>query len=120
LLDRHGAVCVGSSLLDAFCRLETMEHQAKIMLAAHALGAVQELPCGEAVRLRRMGLGRYGGPPEALARAADAGADLPPACLTCPGCDRSEPLEAQARGARDRGADALDLFVAAGIRRVIG
>jgi L-fuculose-phosphate aldolase len=26
LMDRHGAVCLGRDLLEAFCRLETLEH----------------------------------------------------------------------------------------------
>ncbi len=34
LMDHHGAVCVGSSLLEAFCKLETLEHTATIMKAA--------------------------------------------------------------------------------------
>ena len=34
LMDRHGAVCVGSSILDAFCKLETMEHTALITKTA--------------------------------------------------------------------------------------
>jgi L-fuculose-phosphate aldolase len=102
MLDRHGAVCVGATPLEAFCRLETMEHMARIMKAAHELGAVRDLPCDEAVKLRRLGLERYGGPPAALARLAEPGADLPPACLTCGGCERtpttgcSRPLPAEA------------------------
>lgn len=86
MLDRHGAVCVGSSLLDAFCKLETMEHMAKIMKAARDLGQIQDLPAAESVKLRSMGLKRYGGPPEAVAKADDEGADLPPACIDCSGC----------------------------------
>ena len=86
MMDRHGAVCVGSSLLDAFCKLETMEHMAKIMKAARDLGGIQDLPAEESVRLRSMGLKRYGGPPEAVALADEPGADLPPACTDCSGC----------------------------------
>ena len=86
MMDRHGAVCAGTSLLDAFCKLETMEHTAKIMKWARDLGQVQDLPSDEAVRLRSMGLKRYGGPPSAVAQADAAGADLPPACLGCSGC----------------------------------
>ena len=86
VMDRHGAVCVGPSLLDAFCKLETMEHTARIMRDARALGGLKELPADEAVKLRRMGLKRYGGPPEAVAKADDEGADLPKACLNCSGC----------------------------------
>jgi len=86
MLDRHGAVCVGSSLLDAFCKLETMEHMAKIMKAARDLGQIQDLPAEESVKLRSMGLKRYGGPPEAVAMADDPHADLPPACIDCSGC----------------------------------
>jgi L-fuculose-phosphate aldolase len=86
MMDRHGAVAVGTSLLDAFCKLETMEHTAKILLAARSLGAVKELPPDEAVKLRKLGLTRYGGPPDAVARAGEAGADLPEVCLSCSGC----------------------------------
>ncbi|MCP4869051.1 MAG: class II aldolase/adducin family protein [Proteobacteria bacterium] len=86
MMDRHGAVCVGSSLLDAFCKLETMEHTAKIMRDARGLGGLQELPADEAVKLRSMGLKRYGGPPDAVAMADEPGADLPDVCLGCSGC----------------------------------
>ena len=86
MMDRHGAVCVGSSLLDAFCKLETMEHTAKVMKWARDLGQVQELDPAEAVHLRSLGLKRYGGPPSAVAKADDEGADLPAACLDCSGC----------------------------------
>jgi L-fuculose-phosphate aldolase len=88
LMDHHGAVAAGTSLLEAFCRLETMEHLAKIMKAARDLGHVEDLPPVEAERLRRMGLHRYGGPPEAVARADQPGADLPAACQGCSGCGR--------------------------------
>lgn len=77
MLDRHGAVCVGDSLLDAFCKLETMEQVARVMLAARSLGAVRELPPSEAVHLRELGAARYGGPPVAA---------LPPSCTGCSGC----------------------------------
>jgi hypothetical protein len=86
MMDRHGAVCVGSSLLDAFCKLETLEHTAQIMRDARTLGRVQELPAGEAVKLRTMGLKRYGGPPAAVAKADQPRADLPPSCIDCSGC----------------------------------
>ncbi len=88
MMDRHGAVTVGDTLESAFCKLETMEHMAVIMLRARQLGRIQDLPASEAVHLRQMGLHRYGGPPAAVARADDPGADLPPACLGCSGCGR--------------------------------
>ena len=91
MMDRHGAVCAGTSLLEAFCKLETMEHTAKIMKWARDLGQVQELPSDEAVRLRSMGLKRYGGPPSAVAQADAVGADLPAACLGCSGCGTPSP-----------------------------
>ncbi len=78
MMDRHGAVCVGKDLLTAFCNLETMEHTAKVLLAARQLGAVQELPADEAHALRTMGLERYGGPPSMM----------PSHCTNCSGCGR--------------------------------
>ena len=77
LMDRHGAVALGTSLLDAFCKLETLEHTARIIQAADNLGGVKELPGEEAVHLRSMGLKRYGGPPDSVAKADDPYADLP-------------------------------------------
>jgi L-fuculose-phosphate aldolase len=38
LLDRHGAVTVGADLLDAYYKMEKLEHAAHIILAAHGLG----------------------------------------------------------------------------------
>jgi len=86
LMDRHGAVALGGDLLEAFCRLETLEHTARITMVARSLGQVRELPPKEAAHLRSMGLKRYGGPPSAVARADDPNADLPPACVGCDGC----------------------------------
>ena len=91
LMDRHGAVCVGGDLLEAFCRLETMEHTALITKTARDLGFVKELSAEEAVKLRSMGLKRYGGPPSAVAKADSPQADLPPACTGCTGCSNPKP-----------------------------
>ena len=91
LMDRHGAVCLGGSLLQAFCNLETMEHTAKITKTARDLGGVKELPSAEAERLRSMGLKRYGGPPSAVAKADAPGVDLPSACQSCSGCANPAP-----------------------------
>lgn len=91
LMDRHGAVCVGKDLLTAYCNLETMEHTALITKTARDLGGIKELPPEEAVRLRSMGLKRYGGPPAAVAKADMPGADLPKACVGCSGCANPTP-----------------------------
>ena len=91
LMDRHGAVCLGKDLLTAFCHLETMEHTALITKTARDLGFVKHLPPEEAVRLRSMGLKRYGGPPAAVAQADDPHADLPSACTGCSGCANPSP-----------------------------
>jgi L-fuculose-phosphate aldolase len=91
LMDRHGAVCLGGDLLAAFCRLETMEHTAHITKLARDMGQVKTLPAEEATKLRKMGLERYGGPPRAVAKAQQAGADLPEVCLSCSGCANPDP-----------------------------
>jgi L-fuculose-phosphate aldolase len=112
LMDRHGAVCVGGDLLRAFCNLETLEHTAKIIKAARDLGGAKALPADEAVKLRSLGLGRYGGPPEAVARKDAPGADLPPSCT----CDGGAAPAAVEGGARTAGlvAAALSAAPAAG------
>jgi L-fuculose-phosphate aldolase len=91
IMDTHGVVTLGTSLLEAFCRMETVEHTAKITKTARDLGKVKDLPPDEAVRLRSMGLKRYGGPPDAVAMADDPGADLPDVCLACTGCTNPSP-----------------------------
>ena len=77
LMDTHGALTVGRDVLEAFCRLETMEHTALILKTAQDLGGARNLPPEEALKLRRLGLSRYGGPPAAVARKDLPGADLP-------------------------------------------
>jgi len=91
LMDRHGAVCVGKDLMEAFCRLEIMEHTALITKTARDLGGVKELPPEEAIHLRSMGLKRYGGPPSAVAKADEPCADLPAICTKCTGCTNPTP-----------------------------
>ena len=137
MMDRHGAVCVGTTLTDAFCKLETMEHMAKILRDARMLGGVRDLPSDESVRLRSMGLKRYGGPPQAVALADDPEADLPPACFGCSGCGHPSeeglampagfsvarltetPVVAQGAGA-PRGRGRLESIVAEAVREVLG
>lgn len=91
LMDRHGAVCLGTSLFDAFCKLEIMEHTALITKLARDMGGVKELPSDEALKLRRLGLSRYGGPPAAVAKLDSPDVDLPEVCLSCSGCTNPKP-----------------------------
>jgi L-fuculose-phosphate aldolase len=79
ILDRHGAVTVGTTLHEAFCKLETLEHTAKVLLISNSLGGTKELPAEESVQLRSMGLKRYGGPPQSVSMADNPRADLPEA-----------------------------------------
>ena len=43
LLENHGAITVGDSVINAHYKMETMEHFAKIMFVAHQLGNIQGL-----------------------------------------------------------------------------
>ena len=47
----HGALTVGRSLSDAHQRMESLEHGARIMWAARALGDVPSLPADALVAL---------------------------------------------------------------------
>lgn len=47
IMERHGAVCVGKDLFDAFKKMEILEHTAKILHAAHTLGQVKPLDTAE-------------------------------------------------------------------------
>ncbi|MEX1025017.1 MAG: class II aldolase/adducin family protein [Planctomycetota bacterium] len=45
IMKNHGAVCLGSNLMDAFKKLDMIEHTAKILLLAHAVkGGLEPLP----------------------------------------------------------------------------
>jgi L-fuculose-phosphate aldolase len=52
LLANHGAVCCGRTLLEAFQRMETVEHLANITLVAHQLGAPRTLEHEQIKQLR--------------------------------------------------------------------
>ncbi len=75
VLDRHGSLTVGKNVMDAMYKLEKLEHAALVMLTAHQLGGVQDLPPEEVAKLAqlrsRLGIGRA--------------EDVPPACLP-PAC----------------------------------
>ncbi len=51
IMERHGALCLGKDLLDAYKKLEQIEHNAKIIYMAHTLGRVRELPQPEVEKL---------------------------------------------------------------------
>ncbi|MFQ5654203.1 MAG: class II aldolase/adducin family protein [Planctomycetota bacterium] len=60
ILERHGTVTVGSSITDAFRKLEKVEHAAHVTLVAKQVGKVRALPPEEVERLleirQRLGL----------------------------------------------------------------
>ncbi len=43
IMKNHGSVCLGTNLLDAYKKLDMLEHTAKILWLAHAVGGVQPL-----------------------------------------------------------------------------
>ena len=51
LLDRHGALTVGESVVDAYRKMEKIEHAAESLFAAHVLGRVRTMDEGEIERL---------------------------------------------------------------------
>lgn len=60
LLANHGVVAYGSSLSDAYFRLEKVEHAAHITYVARSLGGEVPLTAEEVERLRRISLESYG------------------------------------------------------------
>ena len=54
MLERHGAVCVGETLDEAYRKLDKLEHAARIIAAAQALGGVKTLPREEVLRLHAL------------------------------------------------------------------
>ncbi len=53
LLENHGAVTSGSSLLDAFMKMETLEHVAEVSLVAHQLGTPRPLQAEQIQQLHQ-------------------------------------------------------------------
>lgn len=51
IMERHGALCIGSDLLDAYKKLEQIEHNAKITYMARTLGRVNEMSPDEVRKL---------------------------------------------------------------------
>jgi L-fuculose-phosphate aldolase len=54
MLDRHGAVTVGVNLIDAYFKMEKIEHAADSLLTAHLLGKVRTLEPEEVQKLYRV------------------------------------------------------------------
>ncbi len=52
VLARHGSVCLGATLFEAYARAEVLEHTAKIACIARAQGDVTELPLEALAALR--------------------------------------------------------------------
>jgi L-fuculose-phosphate aldolase len=59
MMANHGVVAYGEDLMQAFFRLETVEHVARILLVAEMLGGARTLPRNEVDRLIEA-RGRYG------------------------------------------------------------
>jgi L-fuculose-phosphate aldolase len=74
LLANHGAVTCGPDLLTAFFRMETLEHFAKIMLAARLVGDPQLLSTREVAKLMAARARYHVTPPPG------GGAELPETC----------------------------------------
>lgn len=51
IMDRHGSITVGTTLDEAYLRLESLEHTAKIVHAAHLIRPVTPLPAVERAKL---------------------------------------------------------------------
>ncbi len=52
LLENHGAVSYGTTLVDAFMKMETLEHLAQVALVAHQLGSSRPLGQDQLRQLR--------------------------------------------------------------------
>ena len=54
IMHRHGALTMGRTIDEAWQRMEAVEHSAKIIHAARALGEVRPLPTPEATKLAQL------------------------------------------------------------------
>jgi L-fuculose-phosphate aldolase len=64
LLSHHGSLTVGHTVWDAYLRLESLEHSAKILYMAEQMGRVRTIPSSQVEKLlairRRLGMMRPG------------------------------------------------------------
>jgi len=51
---RHGSVTLGETMQEAFCRLEIVEHVAKVTAIARSMGKVSPLPQKEIDELKNI------------------------------------------------------------------
>ncbi len=54
LLSRHGAITVGQDVMDAYNKMEKLEHTARVVLAARLQGPVSPLSASQVEKLRRL------------------------------------------------------------------
>jgi L-fuculose-phosphate aldolase len=54
ILARHGSVTLGNTMQEAFCRLEIVEHVAKVTAVARSMGEVSPLPQKEIDELKQL------------------------------------------------------------------
>ena len=54
LLENHGALAVGKDLITAFCKMDTLEHQAQVSINARLLGGVKNMKDEDIKRLVSM------------------------------------------------------------------
>jgi L-fuculose-phosphate aldolase len=54
LLSRHGAMTVGRDVMDAYNKMEKLEHTARVVLAARLQGPLSPLSASEVEKLRRL------------------------------------------------------------------
>lgn len=115
VMERHGTLTLGRDLLQAYLRLESLEHTAQILVMARTLGSVQPLPSSEVENLYRM--------------AEQAGLSWPfrtdPACRRA-GCSQSTGScgthidSGQHAGPEHDGHDDQEELVAELVRQVLG
>ena len=96
VLDRHGAVTVGKSLLDAYAKMEKVENTAVVIATARTLGRVKTLPVEE---VRRLSARRS----EYLGRPYDG-----PDCDLCGAC---EGLSGSAKRAASKAGESVESVV---------
>jgi L-fuculose-phosphate aldolase len=61
LLARHGAMTVGRDVVDAYNKMEKLEHTARVVLAARLQGPLPPLSAAEVEKLRRIAAEHQGG-----------------------------------------------------------
>lgn len=107
VLERHGTLTLGKTLMDAFLKLEKIEHTAQVTLAARQLGQVRTLNPEQVNKLKQL-------------RKADKQGLFEVECVNCGACGKGGNCSTSHSNQSDTMDDELSSIIEEEIQKVLG